>query len=102
MGVVWQEQYIKNYNASSFHSGKEMYEAYRKGRLAGFLSSDLSLGTWLAKNNFKPADNPIAEKVLMVAPLYHYVGSEYSVFMTRLSGLLMKQKPFQKLQFVSR
>lgn len=58
IGVVWQEQSIKDYNGLGFHGEEKLYEAYRRGRLSGFLPSDLTLKAWLLSNGLGTAPLP--------------------------------------------
>jgi len=102
LGIVWQEHSIKKYQGLAFHDEEKMFEAYRRGRLGGFLSSDLTVNTWLMSNHFSPAPNPVASEVLMVVPLYHYLSAEFRPFMEKLSELLATQNPFRRLQVPAR
>ncbi|MEH6472630.1 MAG: hypothetical protein V7752_15405 [Halopseudomonas sp.] len=93
LGVIWQEQYMKDRDGASFASAIEMFNAYRRGHIAGFLASDNSVTTLVAKGDLLPA--PILEKNLLRAPVYHYLGSEHTEFMAKVSELLAQENPFE-------
>ncbi|MBL6932414.1 MAG: hypothetical protein ISR45_05650 [Rhodospirillales bacterium] len=94
LGVVWQENYMKNIEGKSFVDSKKIFETYNKGHLRGFLAADFSVAAMVKNNQLSPP--PEREKVLLEAPLYHYLASEFAPIMKRLSDKL-KTLPFKNV-----
>lgn len=102
VGIVWHERAITSYKGIAFNDEAKMYEAYRKGRLGGFLSSDITLNIWLKSHDLSPTPDPVEAEVLLVSPLYHYLGAEFAPFMQRFSALVVSADPFKELQISDR
>ena len=96
LGVVWQEEYMKNQQGVSFPSSKKMFDYYQKGRLSGFLASSNPNVALLTNDGQQPA--PIQEKLISKLSLYHYLGIEHADFMEKLSELLIRNNPFEQKQ----
>ncbi len=94
LGVVWQENYMKTRGGRAFPDEIQMHDAYNKGTIKGFLASDFGTVARLKRNAFSPP--PEREEVLLKAPLYHYLGEEFTPIMNRLERLLASD-PFENI-----
>ena len=97
LGVVWQENYMKTREGKAYHDSAKLVEAYNAGRLRGFLFADFSLENLIRRKALSPP--PVRGKVLLEAPLYHYLLKELTPFMDRFSELL-KRDPFRDISEV--
>ena len=98
VGIVWQERAISQYKGLAFNDEAKMFEAYRKGRLGGLLSTDITINIWTKSHGFLPTPNPVMAEVLLVSPIYHYLGAEFAPFMERFSAMLVSEDPLRELQ----
>ena len=94
LGIVWMEQRMQGQDGKAYHSEADMYEAYNKGHLSGFLATDVSVRNMIAEGKF--AVSPKHGKTEHRVPLFHYLGKEFSPFMKKFSAMLKKQ-PFKHL-----
>jgi len=94
LGVAYQEEYMKNKNGRAFHTPNEMYEAYRREHISGFLASESSVNVQVKRMGLP---EPIVGEVLSRVPIYHYVGAEFSPFMEEFSTLIEKTRVFEKI-----
>jgi len=94
LGIVWMEERMKTQEGKAYHSEAEMYDAYNRGHLSGFLAGDIAVHNMIAKGSFimPPKQGKVENRV----PLYHYLGKEFSPFMEKLSAVL-KTQPFKHL-----
>lgn len=95
LGVIWEEQYIKDRNGVSFPSTTIMFASYQKGLISGFLASDNLVSAQIAKDRLLPS--PILGELISSTPVYHYLGLEYAEFMGKVSEVLIKDNPFEKV-----
>ena len=94
LGIVWMEERMKGQEGKAYHSEAEMYGAYNKGHLSGFLATDASVRNMIAEGKFIVP--PKHGKTEHQVPLFHYLGKEFSPFMEKLSAAL-KTQPFRHL-----
>ncbi len=92
IGVIWQEDYMKDKTGRRFHDATSLFEAYNDGKISGFLAADISVRQLI--DNGQLPNRPVKEKTVLAAPMYHYLGKEYSPFMERLSALIESRNPF--------
>ncbi len=94
-GVIWQEKYVEGRRARKFNDNTELFSAYSSGEITSLLAADITVGRAIRNEQLKPA--PIKLKLILSAPLYHYLGSEFSPFMIRFSDYLEKNEPFTEI-----
>lgn len=94
LGVVWQEEYMKNRHGVAFSSGRKMFSFYQKGRISGFLSSSNPVIPQAERSSLQPA--PVLRERISTLSLYHYLGIEHADFMKKLSELLVRDNPFDR------
>lgn len=99
LGVVWQEEYMKDRHGVTFSSSSKMLDYYQKGRLSGFLASTNPNIAQLRQGGLQPA--PIRGKLISKLSLYHYLGLEHAGFMEKLSELLIRDNPFEQTSMPS-
>ena len=94
LGVVWQENYMRDKldKGERFHNGESLLKAYNSGRLAGFLMADVSVKKVVKEGAISP--KPVKEKVILAAPMYHYLAKEFAPFMKALTAKIAQKKPF--------
>ena len=85
---------MKNRNGRAFHTPEQMYEAYRRGRISGFLASESSVNVQVKR---KGLPKPIVGEVLSRVPIYHYLGAEFSPILAKFSKLIEKTRVFEKI-----
>ena len=93
-GVVWMENYIKDKHGKHFPNESEMFQAYNKGQIKGFLAAAASVAGPIKKRAFLPL--PEKGEVLVEEPLYHYTGGEFGAFMEALTEKL-RSHPFNSI-----
>lgn len=93
-GVVWQENYIKNVQGKSFASSRDMFQAYNRGQIRGFLAANPSVLKLISIGELSPI--PERAKVLLDEPLYHYVGGGFEAFIEAFTEKL-KNQPFKNV-----
>jgi len=96
LGVVWQEEYMKDRHGVSFSNSKKLFDYYQKGRLSGFLASNNPTLAQLGDGKLQTP--PIQGKLISKLSLYHYLGIEHADFMEKLSELLIRNNPFEHKQ----
>jgi len=94
LGVVWQENYMKTHEGKIFHGSDQVLQAYNDGRVRGMLFADLTMEVVIRNKTLNPP--PKKDTILLEAPLYHYLGKEFTPFMAQLSDLL-KSQPFKNI-----
>ncbi|MEH6631285.1 MAG: hypothetical protein V7776_10680 [Halopseudomonas aestusnigri] len=94
-GVIWQEKYVEGRRARKFNNNIELFSAYSSGETSSFLAADITVVRAINNEQLEPA--PIRLKLILSAPLYHYLGSEFSPFMIRFSEYLEKNDPFTEI-----
>lgn len=94
LGVVYQEEYLKGKNGYAFHTPEKMYEAYRNGRISGFLASESSV---VAQVKRMGLSRPLRGETINKIAIYHYLGAEYEPIMRQFSELISKNGVFQKI-----
>lgn len=82
LGVVWQENYLRHVTGRAFANSMQMYEAYNKRQIKGFLAADFGVHARIKANKLSPV--PEIGEILLKAPLYHYLGKEFAPVMGRL------------------
>ncbi|MFD2207718.1 hypothetical protein [Kiloniella antarctica] len=92
LGIVWHEKYMERRRGKLFKTVEDVYEAYNKGEIGSFVSSDFSVLHNVSEGKFIIA--PDQGESIMRAPLYHYLGAEFSPFMKLFSDYLRKNTPF--------
>ncbi|WP_419904297.1 hypothetical protein [Kiloniella sp.] len=92
LGIIWQENYIKNKRGRKFSNAQELFRAYNSGELSGFLSADITVKIQVENGEIIP--RPIQKQTVISAPLYHYLGQEFTPFMKRFSDLLQREDRF--------
>ncbi|WP_419902291.1 hypothetical protein [Kiloniella sp.] len=95
LGLIWNEKYMAGRRGKVFKSLDEVFKAYEEGELGGFLCSDLAVQHRISNNEF--AKPPYLGERIMAAPLYHYLGSEFTPFMELFSSYLRSHTPFAHL-----
>jgi len=95
LGVVWQEDHMKDKRGERFHNGANLFKAYNAGRLSGFLSADMSVRKLVSEGALSP--EPIKAQLILSAPMYHYLASEFAPFMTLLSAKILERKAFSHI-----
>jgi hypothetical protein len=96
IGIVWQENYMKDKRGVSFHNNYVMFQAYNNGTINGFLANDIIVRNAIQKGELKPT--PIKKENLVSAPIHHYIGAEFSDFMAAFSAYIAQHKPFDGLE----
>jgi len=99
LGIVWQENYMKNQRGISFRDNLVMFHAYNNGRIKGFLASDKTVRTFIKKGVFKIP--PVQKENLLSAPIHHYLKAEFNDFMAVFSAYVEEHKPFKALNLSS-
>ena len=92
MGVIWQEDYMKDKAGRRFQDAASLFEAYNAGKLSGFLAADISVRQLI--NDGKLSVSPVKGNTVLAAPMFHYLGKEFAPFMEKLSSLIQAQNPF--------
>lgn len=88
LGVVWQKRYASQLdNSLQMYSSSELYAAYNRGDLHGFLSSYSTEERFVSRQRLVP--RPVIEKNLPDRHFYHYLGQEYAPLMQQISQRLM-------------
>ncbi|WP_419904741.1 hypothetical protein [Kiloniella sp.] len=96
LGIVWQEKYAENKRAKRYRGIDELINAYNRGKISGFLASDITV--ILAIQTGRVETDLIRKEVIFSAPIYHYLGDEFSPFMKRFSNYLKKNTPFKEIE----
>ncbi|MCZ4282928.1 hypothetical protein O4H49_19250 [Kiloniella laminariae] len=95
-GVIWQENYMKNHRGKVFNSSEELVKAYQTGEIGSFLYTDFIMMTKITEGEVLPV--PQKGGRIIHAPLYHYLGVEFTPFMARFSQYLDQHEPFAVLE----
>jgi hypothetical protein len=100
-GIKWHEAYIQHnvlnvQKIAQFNTEEKMFEAFARGVLGSFLSEEQTVDL-LLKNN-KMHILPRLKAVIETKGLYHYLGAEFSDFMTDFSAVIKKDNPFSILE----
>lgn len=92
MGVIWQEDYMKNKTGRRFHDAAGLFEAYNEGKLSGFLAADISVRQLIDNGTLNV--RPEKQKTVLAAPMFHYLGKEFAPFMEKMNALILARNPF--------
>ena len=96
LGIVWHEQYMEGRRGRLFKTVEESFNSYNNGEIGSFVSSDFSVLHRISEGGFNVVPDQGAG--IMSAPLYHYLGAEYSPFMKLFSDHLRKYSPFAHME----
>ncbi|MEH6632841.1 MAG: hypothetical protein V7776_18645 [Halopseudomonas aestusnigri] len=96
LGIVWHEQYMKGRRGRIFNTVEEIFNSYNNREIGSFVSSDFSVLNRISNGGFDVV--PDQGEGIMSAPLYHYLGAEYSPFMKLFSDHLRKYSPFAHME----
>jgi len=92
LGIVWQEQYQPSAPKKAYHGIEKIFEAYNASLLTGFLSTNYNIIKMNKAGLFTPP--PALGKTVNTAPVYHYLGKEFTPFMKRFSKYIEENSPF--------
>ena len=95
LGVLWQEDYMTGKRGRRFHSADKLFTEYNAGRLSGFLAADISVVQLIESGKIVPAPKKVI--TILTAPMYHYLGREFSPFMDRLTALIKVRNSFSAI-----
>ncbi|MBT4890274.1 MAG: hypothetical protein HON65_12050 [Rhodospirillales bacterium] len=95
IGIKWQENYAVGKDMIGFESYEKMYAAYHNNQLTGFLGTDVVVINAIQKDELSPV--PIVAENLFEAPLFHYLGYEYTPLMGHISELIVSGNYFSEI-----
>jgi len=93
LGIVWQENYMKGKQGKAFRNFNSMFDAYMRGSVTALLASETNIKTALEAGELQ--ETPTMKKIILEAPIYHYLHKDYQPFMEELSAYIRRKKPFQ-------
>jgi len=99
IGIIWQETYMKDRSGRQFHTSDQIFSAYNKGQLGGFIASNYSVLNKLRNKDL--AAPPYLEEQVFSAPMRHYLHQEFSEFMLAFNQYIKVHSPFRKLDQIT-
>ncbi|OUS17279.1 hypothetical protein A9Q97_01745 [Rhodospirillales bacterium 47_12_T64] len=95
-GIVWQEKYMEGRRGKVFNTVEEAFKSYEVGEINSFLASDFAVRHRISEDGFSIV--PDQGERLMEAPIYHYLGEEFTPFMNFFSSYIKKHSPFALME----
>jgi len=84
IGVKWQDNYVReNQHVRGFESPIGKIEAFQNGSIDSFIETDQNIRLMIADGTLKT--RPVQKEILLHFRAYHYLGSEFFVFMDRFN-----------------
>ncbi|MCZ4282929.1 hypothetical protein O4H49_19255 [Kiloniella laminariae] len=96
LGILWHETYMKNRRGKSYSNSNDLLRAYTDGEIGSFLYTDSAMEVKVSSHKISPI--PLKGERVVRAPIYHYLGAEFTPFMRRFAKYLDQHEPFSFIE----